>query len=147
MQSLLEQVKDKAQASGVFGGVSLEDGMLVCEAKDSAEPAHYRVELHSDGANPEIWVSLVMKDRWQSESIESELMHTGDKLEELLDEELADLGYEGPELGFEHFRSEDMLFTFRSRVPESDPGTVALCLLGYEQMFRQLGDMDTTEED
>ncbi|MFG0306932.1 MAG: hypothetical protein ACF8Q5_12050 [Phycisphaerales bacterium JB040] len=147
MQSLLEQVRRRAEDSGVFAGVRVEDGMLVCEAKDSAEPAQYRVEPHAEGSAPEIWVSLVMKDRWQSESIEAELMHTGDKLEELLDEELADLGYEGSPLGFEHFRSDDMLFTFRSRVPSDDPETVATCLLGYELTFRQLGDMDTTGDD
>lgn len=147
MQSLLEQIQSRAEASGVFGSVRIEGGMLVCDAKNSAEPAHYRVEFHGEGGEPEVWVSLVMKDRWQSESIEAELMHTGDKLEELLDEELADIGYEGPALGFEHFRSEDMLFTFRSRVPSDDPETIGTCLLGYELTFRQLGDMDTTEED
>lgn len=151
VQSLFETVAARATEAGVFGTVEIADGMLVCRAKDSAEEAFYRVETHGQ----DVWVSLVMADRWQSESIEAQLMHTGDKLDELLDEELADLGYEGEPLGFEHFRSEDMLFTFRSktpvRVPEagSDDAakTVAICLLGYEMTFRQLGDMDTTSED
>jgi len=151
LQSLLERVEARANAAGVFASVRIEGGMLVCRAKDSAEEAFYRVETHGE----DVWVSLVMADRWQSESIEAQLMHTGDKLDELLDEELADLDYEGEPLGFEHFRSEDMLFTFRSRTPvradqaqsEAAAETVAVCLLGYEMTFRQLGDMDTTGED
>ena len=36
------------------------------------------------------------KDRWLSESIEGDLEHTGDELEELLEEELVELDWEGP---------------------------------------------------
>ncbi|MFT5423596.1 MAG: hypothetical protein ACI89L_001377 [Phycisphaerales bacterium] len=151
VQSLFETVAARATEAGVFGAVEIEGGMLVCSAKDSAEQSFYRVETHGE----DVWVSLVMADRWQSESIEAQLMHTGDKLDELLDEELADLDYEGEPLGFEHFRSEDMLFTFRSRTPvrvaeagsDGAAKTVTTCLLGYEMTFRQLGDMDTTGED
>jgi len=151
VQSLFETAAARATEAGVFGAVEVRDGMLFCAAKDSAEESFYRVETHGE----DVWVSLVMADRWQSESIEAQLMHSGDKLDELLDEELADLGYEGEPLGFEHFRSDDMLFTFRSRTPVrvADTGsdgaaeTVTTCLLGYEMTFRQLGDMDTTGED
>ena len=143
MQTLLESVKTAAEQAGVFGSVEIRDNMLVCGAMNSAEPAFYRVELHGS----DIWVALVMEDRWQSGSIEGDLMHTGDKLEELLDEELADLGYEGEGLGFEHFRSEDMLFTFRSKVPSSDAEAVGQCLLAYEIVFRELGDMSGSDED
>lgn len=151
VQSLFDRVTALANNAEVFESVATQDGMLVCRAKGSAEEAFYRVETHGE----EIWIALVMADRWQSGSIEAELMHTGDKLDELLDEELAELGYAGEPLGFEHFRSEDMLFTFRSKCPvsvaqaasESAAETVGLCLLGYEIVFRQLGDMDTSEED
>ncbi|MEL6739096.1 MAG: hypothetical protein AAFP26_00410, partial [Planctomycetota bacterium] len=99
-----------------------------------------------------IWVSLVTDNRWLSESIESDLVHTGDKLEELLEEELVDLGWELGTLPYEHFRSDDMLFTFRSKMPfgpdraDAAEQTV-IAVLGYEQCFRELGDMTEDEED
>ena len=150
--SLLERVADAAKQAGVFGRVNLGNGRLVCEAAASAEPSEYRLE--SDGRD--LVVSLVMQDRWQSESIESDLMHSGDKLEELLDEELTDLGYDMPEgtlPSYQHFRSDDMLFTFRSVVPvqglsaEAAVDTALKWLLAYEACFRQLGDMDAADED
>ena len=151
VEQLLPALKARAEEAGVFGDIAVVSGRLECAADGSAEPATYRVEFV--GGKP--WVSLVMEDRWQSESIESELMHTGDSLEELLEEELADLGYEGEALRFEHYRSDDMLFTFRSPLPLTPdqlgmPGaveTAALCLLGYEACFRGLGDMSEGEDD
>ena len=145
---LFERVRQRADDAGVFGSCEVRDGMLVCEAKEAAEDAFYRLEL--DGGR--LWVALVMADRWQSESIESDLMHTGDKLEELLEEELVDLGYDGKVPGFEHFRSDDMLFTFRTPVPADAADASAteiatMFLLGYEACFRQLGDMSGGDED
>jgi len=144
--TLLENVRQKAEKSGVFAGCAVTDGRLDCQADGSAEEAWYRVRW-DDG---KVWVALEMADRWQSESIEADLMHTGDKLDELIEEEMVDLGYEGERPTFEHFRSDDMLFTFRSpaNVPiealanESSSDAVALLLLGYEACFRQLGDMN-----
>ncbi|MEM1331204.1 MAG: hypothetical protein AAGG07_11640 [Planctomycetota bacterium] len=150
LHELLATVRSKADAAGVFGGAELRDGVVLCAAHNAAEPAFYRVE-EIDG---KLWVSLVTDNRWLSESIESDLVHTGDKLEELIEEEMVDLGYDGPPLPFEHFRSDDLLFTFRSPLPvnlespsETDADTVALALLGYEACFRQLGDMDDSGED
>lgn len=141
---MLERVRERAEQAGVFGPVRLESGRLVCPAAASAEPADYRVFTEADGS---VWVELVTANRWLSESIETDLVHTGDKLNELLDEELADLGWEGGASTFEHYRSDDMLFTFRSKVPDPTPESVAVWLLAYEQCFRQLGDMDDTGED
>lgn len=133
-----------AERAGVFGSVGVEGGSLVCGAKASAEPAHYRLTPRDGG----LVVSLDMADRWQSESIESTLMHSGDKLEELLDEELAELGYEGDAPTYRHFRSDAMLFVFETPVPiegldaQAAGELAASFLLGYEACFRQLGDMD-----
>jgi hypothetical protein len=146
------RLKPIAVGSGAFGDVSVQDGMLCCAAAASAEPATYRVLL-DDGA---LYVALVMENRWQSESIESDLMNTGDPIEELIEEELVDQGYDGGRLPVEHYRSDDMLFTFRSKLPlskddlASDAGvkTAAQCLLAYEACFAQLGDMtDDGDED
>ncbi|MEQ8771191.1 MAG: hypothetical protein RIB60_11865 [Phycisphaerales bacterium] len=135
---VLQEVGRRAEQAGVFGDISVRGGRLSCAAKASAEPAFYRISPEGDA----VWVELVTEDRWLSGSIEGDLVHTGDKLEELLDEELADVGYSGPTPSYEHFRSEDMLFTFRSKAPAADADTLLKFLLAYEQCFRNLGDMD-----
>jgi hypothetical protein len=156
--AFLKLVGERAERAGVFGAVELKGDMLVCAAKNAAEPAEYRVS-QDEG---KVWVSLVTPNRWLSESIEAELEHTGDEVEELVEEELAELDYNGAPMGpSQHFRSDDKLFTFRSPAPVlavdaaagreagDDPSgaaaTVATCLLAYEACFRRLGDMDASE--
>jgi hypothetical protein len=145
--SFLQSLAERANAAGVFGPVSIRDGILVCRAKASAAPASYRV-LDDAGR---VWVSLVMSDRWLSESIESQLVETGDKIESLVREELIDLGEaDPPTIHCEHFRSDDLLFTFRSAVGslESMPSAerVGTFLLAFEAAFRNLGDMNAGGE-
>ena len=145
VELLLERAARRAQASGVFADVSVHGGVLSCGALGSAAPAFYRLGMDDE----HLYVSLVTQDRWLSQSIEQDLVHTGDKLTDLLEEELVDLGYEHGSLRFEHFRSQDMLYTFRSPVPvdQSDLASeraaeiAGVCLLAYEAMFRELGDM------
>jgi len=141
---VLSRVAEIAESSGKFGAVRVEDGVLKCAAPASAEPADYRITPDDDGA---LWVELVTEDRWLSGSIEGELVHSGDKINELVDEELADLGWEGGASSFEHFRSEDMLYTFRSKIPTADPEQVSMWLLAYELVFGELGDMGGGEDD
>ena len=149
--ALLEHLRRHAAEAGVFAECTIDGDCLACKADGSAEDAWYRVRW--DGGR--VWVSLEMADRWQSESIEAELVHTGDKLDELLEEEMIELGYEGPRPTFEHFRNDDMLFVFRTPLPTAvdtldDPSTVSnakIVLLGYEACFRQLGDMDINGDD
>ena len=146
--AILETVRAKAAEAGVFGEITLEDGVLSCAAPESAEPAFYRVFM--DGGTA--WVGLVTEDRWLSGSIEGDLVNLGDSLDELLDEEIADLGYDGPKPTFEHFRDEAKLYTFRSPLPfdtaPGDPAKIATqYLLGYEAVFCELGDMSESEED
>ncbi len=148
LSAFLEAVGSIARDSGAFADIGVEDGRLVCRASESAEPAFYRVE-EDEGA---LWVCLVMEDRWLSESIEAGLMHSGDKLEELLEEELVDVGYEGDVAPVQHYRSDDMLFTFRSKLPfavadaPSNAPVAGQWLLAYEQCFSQLGDMSESDE-
>lgn len=147
---ILESVAEQARRAGVFADVRIEGGRLVCTARDAGEPAEYRVDVDGQGR---LWVSLVTPNRWLSESIETDLMHTGDKMEELVDDELVELGFDAGPLKVEHFRSDDLLFTFRSQVPgtgadpESLQRSAGLCLLAYEACFRQLGDMNADSED
>ena len=75
-------------------------------------------------------------------------MHSGDSLEELLEEELVDLGADTSVVLVQHFRSEDMLYTFRSTLPPaSTPDDVLTWLLAYEATFRELGDMTAEADD
>lgn len=153
LDRFLDALAAKARDAAVFGPVQVQDGRLLCDAKESAAPAQYRLE-HVDG---QVWVFLVTKDRWLSESIETDLLHTNDKLNELVDEELAELDYQGPPSTFLHYRSDDKHFTFRTptgvsvRDAESaSPAAIhaaATFLLAYEACFRNLGDMQGGDED
>jgi hypothetical protein len=139
----LEAVAAQAAAAGVFGSVEVEGARLSAAARAPAAPAWYRLGVEAGG----VWVSLVTGDRWLSHSIEADLLNTGDHLEDLLTEELADLGVDSGPLACEHFRGEDKLFTFRSRVPIAGVGAAdvrlaAQYLLAYEACFRRLGDME-----
>jgi hypothetical protein len=140
----IESAKAEAEQAGVFDRVFVQDGVLVCKADGSAEDAFYKLQTKDQG----LFISLEMEDRWQSESIESTLMHSGDPLEELLDEELAELGYTGGQPTYQHFRDDHMMFVFQTKVPteglssDQTAKVAALFLLGYEACFRQLGDMD-----
>lgn len=150
----------RAEKAGVFGAITLDaaNGRLACRAAASAEPAEYRLDVQQG----RWWVSLVTANRWLSQSIEQDLVHTGDKIPELVDEELADQGWDvkaasarGWRTTFEHFRSEDKLFTFRTPLPIEPAQTgapasidaAAQHLLAYEACFRRLGDMEADGED
>ena len=148
VDDFLHRVREKVDEAGVFGEIRIADGILHCAARGSAAPAWYRLQ-RADGA----WqVSLVTADRWLSESIEADLVHTGDPIEELIEEELAELGHDGEPLAVSHFRSDDMLYTFRSPLPigEADePAAIdaaARALLAYEAAFRELGDLRSPAE-
>ena len=138
---ILESLREFATASGRFANVELVNGTLRCRARDIESEAWYLVEISDDG----IAVLLVTPDRWLSESIEADLMHSGDDLEELLEEELVDLGVSllpAEPIKVEHFRSDDRLYTFRSSIPSgSDEETMLKWLLAYEAAFIELGDM------
>ncbi len=145
----LEFVRQAAESAGVFGAVTLRDGSLECAAKESAQPAAYRV--YEDGGR--LWVALATADRWLSQSIEQDLVHTGDKLHELMDEELAEQGHRGSCGRFEHYRDESKTFVFRTAIPVSpgdagpDSATICRFLFACEAMFRPLGDMSGGDGD
>jgi len=150
-QAMYEEVGDRAREAKVFAKVRRTDEALKCRAKGPEEEAIYFVWVDDD--HTKVWVGLQTRDRWLSESIEAELMHLGDKIEDLLEEELVDQGYDTT-LPVEHFRDEDKWYTFRSPVPiaegeKSDgPVTMDRCyqaLLAYEACFRELGDMKPAE--
>lgn len=147
VQAVLRGVAEGARHAGVFAEVQESATRVQCTAKNCPEPAWYRVESQADG----LWVSLVTPHRYLSQSIEADLVHTGDKLQELVSDELLNLGFDGFAPAVEHFRSPDMLFTFRSHIParaeEANAAKTCLTfLLAYEACFRCLGDMGAAGE-
>ena len=117
---------------------------LVAMARGAAAEAMYSLECQ-DG----IWhVQMLTKDRWLSESIEAEVMHHGDSLEELIEEELIDLGLDSVEVMMQHYRDDDFRYVFKSPITADATDTeIATWLLGYDAAFKQLGDMTEDQED
>jgi hypothetical protein len=145
---LYEHVRAGAEQADVFADVKVAADGVRCEADGSAEPAFYRVYIEEG----EVWVAMETEDRWLSGSIEGDLVGTGDKLDELLEEEIIDLGHHNAVVEFEHFRSPEKVYVFRSKLstPLDDPNAPAhalIWLLGYETVFRDLGDMSEDDED
>jgi len=140
-----DAIATAAQDAAVFSAVVADDAGVRCDADGSAEEAWYRV--FNDGDT--LYVSVNTADRWLSESIEAELVHVGDDIEELLEEELVDQGYDAGKLPVEHFRDDEKVYVFRSPIPAaaSDTATLTKILLAYEACFRELGDMVEEEED
>ncbi|MEX0876570.1 MAG: hypothetical protein WD114_03840 [Phycisphaerales bacterium] len=147
-QRLYEHVRQGAEEADVFASVEVDARGVCCEAKGSAEPAFYRV-FFEEG---DVWVSLETEDRWLSGSIEADLVNTGDKLDELIEEEIVDLGHHDAVVEFDHLRTPDKMYVFKSKVstPLSDPKAAEhalIWLLGYEATFCELGDMSEDDED
>ncbi|MBM4112233.1 MAG: hypothetical protein FJ253_02490 [Phycisphaerae bacterium] len=143
-QDFLRELADRARAQGAFAEVQVTPRSLRCAAADAAAEAWYSVEL-----KPEGWfLSLATPDRWLSESIEADLMHTGDSLEELFEEELVEFGVEAAPPPIKHFRSDERLYMFCVRLPDGhNPELVSRYLLAFEATFRSLGDMSGGAED
>ncbi|MDX1681902.1 MAG: hypothetical protein R3336_02170 [Phycisphaeraceae bacterium] len=146
-QALYEEVGDRVRDAEVFVKVRRHDEALVCRADIEESEASYRVEVGEE--HDVVWVGLYTEDRWLSESIEADVMFRGDKLPELLEDELYDQGFEG-RLPVDHFRNESKEYVFRSPVflPEDEEldgapmiRRVTQVLLAYEAMFRELGEM------
>lgn len=137
------------RAGSGLTSITASPDSLACRPDDAPEYASYTLTFDSG----RFWVSLVTPDRYLSQSIEQDLVHTGDKLDDLLEEELNDLGFEvaggRKALAFEHFRSESKLFTFRTPLPvdakDASPEEIgriaAVFLRAYEACFRRLGGM------
>jgi hypothetical protein len=153
-KDLLTHAAERAAQSGLFGALEFVPPpalALRCQAKASADPAFYSLFLDAGT----LYVALQTPARYLSQSIEADLVFTGDKLEELLHEEMIELGYAGAPLSMQHFRSEDLLYTFRSPLavtPEqwathATRELVAQALLAYEATFRPLGDMEGDDDE
>jgi len=148
VHAVLSAIRDLAASKDVFDGVELDGTSLQCRARGAAAEAMYSVTSGQHG----LAVALSTPDRWLSESIESDLVHYGDPIEELVEEELVDLGWTEGCGRIRHFRDDAMRYVFTCDLPMSgntdqDVRAGACLLLAFEAAFRQLGDMaDDGEE-
>lgn len=151
---LYQSLLTTARAAGVFRDVRIEEDRLACEANRVAPEAEaVYFALLSDTAEDSVIVGLQTIDRWLSGSIEADLVHTGDDIQDLLEEELIAQGLD-LSLPVEHFRDDAKRYTFLSRLPLTDAlessatvDRITRTLLAYEACFRELGDMAGEEED
>lgn len=153
----IDSVVAEANGSDFFESVAKADEgkpelvLVIAVAKDTPEPVFYRLEV----LEGDLAVSWCSPDRYISQSIETDVLWTGDDLDDLIDEELVDLGWNRGRLKpLKHYRNDEMLFVFISRLPipadkvtPSDAKDIALALMAYEHAFRELGDMASEEED
>ena len=139
----LKSIATKATDLGAFAGVSLNGNDLECAALEAAAPATYSLTV--DGGR--VTVRLRTADRWLSESIETDLLHYGDAIEDLVAEEMVELGGDGQIPKIRHFRNDAREYVFENEIPQADDRTALLFLLAYEAAFRQLGDMGGGDED
>ena len=151
VQTLLKKVGSKAEASESFASVEVTERAVVAAFIDEDVEAEFRIEWTDAGLE----VCMKTPDRWLSQSVEADLVNSGDDLEELIDEELVDLGCEEGPLPIKHFRDDERLYVFTSPLPIEDKAadseeaadTATACLLAYERVFAQLGDFAGSDED
>ncbi len=148
--ALFSMASGLLRATGDFAEVIESSADVHCT--DPIQPeAAFRLTF-DDG---KLWASWVSPNRYLSQSIEADVKWTGDDIDDLIDEEVEALGWTGPKIGrFQHFRSQDMQYTFRSALPldlsagstESNGRAAVLFLRAYQAAFRNLGDMKPEEE-
>ena len=147
LPTVFDQALAPLTQAGVFASARRTETGVRCEAMHVEEDCYYAATTEGDT----VWIGWYTPDRWLSESVEADLVHTGDKIEELLSEELDDIGYPNA-LAVEHFRNDDKVFVFRSKIQlPADAGeaaqALALALLAYQACFLELGDMCPDEDD
>jgi len=149
--ALLKRAAELAEESDAFLAVELDGDLLTARFSDDSVDASFCLEWTEGGLE----VSMKTPDRWLSQSVEATLMNSGDSLEELIDEELVELGCDEGPLPIKHFRDEDRVYVFVSPVPleiddagsEASAQTALACLLAYERAFAPLGDFAGGDED
>ena len=139
-----QAIAKKLIAADVFDEIKVTEQGVSALAREVEENAFYRI-IFEDG---QLFAGLYIQDRWLSESIETDLMHCGDTISELLEEEMVDLDLDF-QLPIQHFRNEQLEYVFRSPITETsqqDADTLGTILLSYNACFEQLGDMSEEED-
>ena len=92
-------------------------------------------------------LALLTLDRWLSESIEGDLEHSGDELEELFEEELVELNWEGDVPPMRHYRNDKREYVFSCLWPSSSASEVSIALQAMIAMFTELGEMGGEDQE
>lgn len=145
MSELLQNVLRSALDSGRFAEARIDGARLRCRARDAAAEAWFTVEREGDA-----WaVGLETPDRWLSESIEGDMLEGRDSAEELVDDELVEVGFPHRCGKVRHFRDDAKVYVFRTPVPLGElpdqAAGVATFLMAFEAAFSQLGDMQGSD--
>ena len=141
MSNELQSLVQQASQSGRFKDANINGDTVRCRAKDASAEAWYVI----DKADGHWSIALETADRWLSESIEGDMLEGRDTAEELVDDELVNLDFPNRCPQVKHYRNDDKVYVFRSRVPlegiADETTGVATYLLAFEAAFSQLGDM------
>ena len=134
--------------AGVFAKVARNQAGVRCDAMHVEEDCYYAIHTDADGT---AWAGWYSPDRWLSGSIEGDLVHTGDKIDELLEEELVDQGITQP-IKLEHYRDQDKVFVFHGKLDLPDDSEkaktlIVKTLLAFQACFVELGDMSPDEDE
>ena len=161
---LIDAVASDAEALDLFESVETREDRVICYADGPESPAWYAIRFdhvvaagaYDEGEEVEASVTLSWnsKDRYLSQSIESDLVYTGDDLDDMLDEELVDLGWSRGRLDpFKHYRDEEETFVFvfclplkQSKLTPNDAADLVKCLQAADLVFSELGDMAEDDE-
>lgn len=126
-----------------FSGVTIDEASDLLRLTPAGAACGAWYELHWRDGRPVM--SLCTEDRWFSESIEADLMHTGDDLDQLLMEELEDRGLEIDSASrprVEHFRDQAMRYVFRATGASGwSSAQVEALARGFAAVFAELGDL------
>ena len=139
-----QQLADLLKKADIFDQIESTDQSFSGKAREAEEDAFYRIGFE-EGT---LYAGLYIQDRWLSESIETELLHCGDTIDELLEEEMVELGLDFS-LKIQHFRNDNLEYVFRSPITQGDQQnaqTLALIIQSYNACFEQLGDMGEEED-
>ncbi|MEM9082256.1 MAG: hypothetical protein AAGB34_01585 [Planctomycetota bacterium] len=151
-REMLSHLASIAKDRSEFADARVDGPRVIFDPADCEHECDYRVEVEDDV----IWVGWSTPDRYLSQSVEADLVYTGDDIDDLIDEELAD--QESWVLGerlapSEHLRNEEKRFVFRSKTPiqagQGNDETAAhllAAILAYDLAIRQLGDMKEEED-
>ena len=162
---LLNAIASKAEALDIFDGIETTEDRVLCYADGPESPAWYAIRVNhvlaagafneDEETAPSVTLSWNSKDRYLSGSIEGDLVYTGDDLDDMLDEELVDLGWSRGRLDpFKHYRDEEETFVFvfalplkQDKLSERDADDLVKCLQAADLVFSELGDMAEDDED
>lgn len=134
--------------SGDFAKVARTESGIRCDALHVEEDCYYAAHTDADGTVRVGWYS---PDRWLSGSIEGDLVHTGDKIDELLEEELIDQGV-SQKIKLDHYRDQDKVFVFHGKLEMPSDSALATTLIvnvlcALQACFIELGDMNPGEDE